>query len=349
MPLRHHFHAWRHDVIVSQTMIENLTLPATRPADIAVIIPSTLRSSLARAVRSVFAQDFKGTIQILIGIDHTQNSRDMLQQLGQQAPAHIQLSVFDPGYSTSTRHGGLYSNHYGGALRTILSYAANAPFLAYLDDDDWWARNHLSSLRQVIGEKDWAFSYRWFTDRETGWPICRDEWDSVGPGKGINQQRFGGFVAPSNLFLDKLKCHFVLPNFSLAAFADGTGEDRLVFAALLKNHPWAASLVYSCFYEIPAEVQNHQHHKTEFSRRKIQWVLDRAHIARIDALFQQAGAEPAVKAMATYREILKLNPYHAPSLKGLARALRKTGDHASAQKTQALAHELADAFANSAP
>jgi len=327
-------------------MIQTITAssPAQTPADIAVIIPSTLRPSLARAVHSIFAQDFAGSIQILVGIDTNQNDPTILQILTAAAPLHISLTIFDPGYSTSTRHGGLYSNHYSGALRTILSYTANAKFLAYLDDDDFWAANHLSALHKAIGAKDWAFSYRWFTDRETGWPICRDEWDSVGPGRGINQERFGGFVGPSALFLDKLKCHFVLPNFSLAAFADGTGEDRLVFDALLKNHAWAASKVYSCFYEIPSDVQNHQHHKQEFQRRKLHWVLDRENISTIEALCQQAAAEPPAQAITTYREILRLNPYHAPSLLALARAQRKTGDHAGAQKTQAQAAELAAAF-----
>ena len=37
--------------------------------DVAVVIPSLLRPTLPRALRSVFAQDFQGSVQILIGID----------------------------------------------------------------------------------------------------------------------------------------------------------------------------------------------------------------------------------------------------------------------------------------
>jgi hypothetical protein len=37
--------------------------------DAAVIIPTLLRPSLVRAVQSVFAQQFGGRVQILIGID----------------------------------------------------------------------------------------------------------------------------------------------------------------------------------------------------------------------------------------------------------------------------------------
>ncbi|MGH7042224.1 MAG: hypothetical protein ACREFY_08835 [Acetobacteraceae bacterium] len=39
------------------------------PADIAIVIPTTGRTSPLRAVRSAFAQDFAGSIQILVGVD----------------------------------------------------------------------------------------------------------------------------------------------------------------------------------------------------------------------------------------------------------------------------------------
>jgi len=37
--------------------------------DAAVVMPTLLRPSLERAVRSVFAQDLGGRIQLLIGVD----------------------------------------------------------------------------------------------------------------------------------------------------------------------------------------------------------------------------------------------------------------------------------------
>jgi len=212
-----------------------------RLADVAVVIPTVLRPSLLRAVRSVFNQSLAGRIQILIGIDQRQGDAALLDALSRECPANVTLTILDLGYSTSRRHGGFYANYYSGALRTILSYAANSKYVAYLDDDDWWGRQHLSSLLSAIAHKDWAFSYRWMVDRETGWPICRDEWDSMGPEAGINQQRFGGFVSPSNLLLNKDTCHFILPYWSQSPFADGIGEDRLVFQELLKHPSWAST------------------------------------------------------------------------------------------------------------
>jgi hypothetical protein len=316
---------------------EAISASKQKLADVAVVIPTVLRPSLLRAVRSVFNQSLAGHIQILIGIDYRQGEANLLDTLAYECPPNVTLTTLDLGYSTSRRHGGFYPNYYSGALRTILSYAANSKYVAYLDDDDWWGRHHLSSLLSAISNKDWAFSYRWLVDRETGWPICRDEWDSVGPGVGINQQRFGGFVSPSNLLLNKDTCHFILPYWSLSPFADGTGEDRLVFQALLKHPSRAATGKYTCYYEIPREVQEHPHHAREFAARNISWIYNRA---QIDVIIQLADeASTAIKChdidttVAACQRVLALNPHHAQVLHCLALAEWKTG-----RMSEALSH-----------
>jgi hypothetical protein len=260
--------------------------------DVAVVVPTTLRGSLFRAVASVFDQDFRGRIQVLIGIDVPAGDPEVLQRLAARCPDNCSITAMDFGYSTSVAHGGVYPNRYSGALRTILSYAANSPYVAYLDDDDWWHPEHLTSLLAAIEGKDWAYSLRWFADAETGWPICEDEWDSLGPGKGINAEKFGGFVSTSNFLLNKHACHFVLPYWALSPFQDGTGEDRLVFAALLKlEKTGGASNRHTCFYSIPSHVQRHEHHQTQFAARKIEWIYDRtlvAELASLEAEFLEA-------------------------------------------------------------
>jgi hypothetical protein len=215
-------------------MIQALSGAGSRqpPVDIAIILPTLLRPSLTRAIRSVFAQDFPGRIQILIGIDKAEGDRGQLAQLGRECPGNIALDLFDPGYSTSIQHGGIYPNRCTGSLRTILSYAANSRYLAYLDDDNWWAPDHLRSLLAAIDGHDWAWSLRWFVEQGGDEAICVDQWESVGPGAGLYAERYGGFVDPSSLIIDKLACHHVLPYWSLTPYADGRGSDRLVFEQL---------------------------------------------------------------------------------------------------------------------
>jgi hypothetical protein len=311
------------------TLSSDDTADRQTPFEVAVVIGTMLRPSLERAVRSVFAQDLKARIQIVIGIDHRRGGADCLESLARDCPAHMCLTIIDLGYSTARRNGGLYPNDFGGALRTLLSYAANSKYLAYLDDDDWWARGHLSTLRAAIAGKVWAFSYRWMVDQATGWPICRDEWDSVGPGRGINQERFGGFVSPSNLMLDKEACHFVLPYWSLAP------DDRQVFEVLRKQHAWAASGHYTCYYEMRPDVQTHPHHAREFAARKITWIYERGQIDTIRELADAAARalrDGALEdAMAACRGALALNRHHARSLHLLADATRRAGHAGEAE------------------
>ena len=225
------------------------------PYGVAIILPTLLRPALTRAVQSVYAQDFGERIQILIGIDKVEGDRTQLGRLAAECPAHISLDLFDPGYSTSIRHGGLYPNKVTGSLRTLLTYAANSRYIAYLDDDNWWAPDHLASLRAAIVGHDWSWSQRWFVDPEDSAPICVDEWESVGPDAGVFKERFGGFVDPSSLLIDKLACHEVLPAWCLTPFADGRGSDRLVFDRLRRDHKGQATGRATSFYTInPADI-----------------------------------------------------------------------------------------------
>ena len=294
--------------------------------DVAVVIPTILRATLGRAIRSVFAQDYAGKIQVLIGIDGTGGDAGQIAQLQAECPPHVTLTLLDLGYSTARRHGGLYSNAYGGALRTILSYAANSRFVAYLDDDDWFGPNHLSSLLQAIAGKVWAHSYRWLVDASTGWVICPDEWDAVGVGQGINQDRYGGFVNPSSLMLDKMQCHTILHLWSNAMFEDGSGEDRLIFQKLLQA-PYGATGLYSSYFQMTQRNIDDAHHVAEFRKRGIFWPQQRDLVpvvidhARAAAEHLQAGA--MAQAITACKAALAINPYHEESLRLLAQLENK--------------------------
>lgn len=240
-------------------MFQTLAAPADRqtPFDVAVVIPTLLRPSLDRAVCSVFAQDYSGRVQILIGIDVAAGDPAILSTLAESCPPRMMLTVCDLGYSTSIQHGGLYSNRFSGALRTIMSFAANSRHVAYLDDDNWWDPQHLATLLAAQDGVDWAFSQRIFVDQLTGESIAHDDWESVGPDQGVFAEKFGGFVDPSSLMIDKIRCHDVVPLWSMSPFENGTGEDRLVFAALKERHTWRASGRATSFYAINETDTNH--------------------------------------------------------------------------------------------
>lgn len=203
--------------------------------DIAVITTTTLRTTLQRAIQSVFEQDYKGRVQILVGIDIKNGEVDIIDQLRESCPVNMTLTVIDPGYSTAARNGGLYSSFSGGAMRTILSYAANSRFITYLDDDNWLAPHHISDLMQAVEGKKWAFSLRWLVDKNTREVICEDDFISVGPQKGVFAKAFGGFVDPNCMVMDKLHFHNTLPLWCIALVKKGNGSDQRVSQSLIRS------------------------------------------------------------------------------------------------------------------
>lgn len=209
------------------------------PADVSVIVSTVLRPSLRDALESVYRQDLGGTIQILVGVDKNAQALEPLVDLFRVRPAHVGVLVLNPGYSTSERHGGLHRAHDGGALRTILSYLANSRLLAYLDDDNRWLPNHLSSLSRAIAGFDWAYSLRMFVDERTGADLCVDEWDSVGPGKGLRRDTLGGFVDINCLMIDKSRAEDALPDWTQPLPGLTMSADRRVFHRLRTRHPVA--------------------------------------------------------------------------------------------------------------
>lgn len=228
--------------------------------DVAIIMPSIGRESIHDAVRSVYAQTSNIRIQLLIGIDAPSGDIDRIDSLLTESPTNVTPFLFYPGYSTSVRHGGLHPARDGGTIRSVLSYLANSRYLAYLDDDNWWAPDHLSSLLNAIKGKSWAFSFRWFTHPHSRKPICIDNWESVGPGKGVFAKKFGGWVDPNCLMFDKLACEPALRLWSIPLNGDpnAMSADRNVYNYLQNHSEPGISKKATTFYVVQPEDPIHQ-------------------------------------------------------------------------------------------
>jgi hypothetical protein len=240
------------------------------PADFAVVIPTTLRPTIVDAVRSVFHQRFAGTVQTLIGIDASTESLRRVEEVCASVPDRHSVLLFYPGYSTSTRHGGLHATRDGGSLRTILSYLANSRYVAYLDDDNWWSEDHLSALYAVLSAgAEWAYALRWFVHPGSRQPICRDDWESVGPGRGYFSSA-GGWVDPNCLAIDKIACEAVLRWWSIpmSDSPEAMDADRNVFRILRTEFRGAPTRLYSVFYQITETDPMHPYRLTVIGEQR---------------------------------------------------------------------------------
>jgi hypothetical protein len=91
-------------------------------------------------------------------------------------------------------------------------------------------------MRKAIAGFDWAFALRWFVHPIVRRPICVDTWESVGPGRGVYNRTFGGYVDPNCLMFDKLNCRHAPLYWTFPLAEDPGSADRNMFHHLNANH-----------------------------------------------------------------------------------------------------------------
>lgn len=252
------------------TMKENLAKSEFRSdqdrALVTVVIQTVGRKSLFRAVQSVLNQSIlkngsgsRVDIWIGVDIDRFGTLKEVRHAIDEMAKQSTGAKVYwlDIGYTTSMRGPGVHNNLFGGSLRTVLSFLAKSKWVAYLDDDDWWHPKHLSELLKVIHGKQWAWSMCWFTDGNTQKPLGVDVIESVGPGKGVYAESFGGFVRPSALMIDKIACMHILHLWSISPLKTGGGQDRTMFHGLRKLSKVGATQRPTVYYAMDPNDTNH--------------------------------------------------------------------------------------------
>ena len=208
--------------------------PPQTPADVAVVIPTLLRPDIADALRSIYEQDFRGRIQVVIGTDVAQGDRAVLEAALEARPPHVSAVFLNLPYSTSVRHGGVHLALDGGALRALLSFIANSRYVTYLDDDNLMLRSHLRLLHQAVQDQAWSYSQRMLVDEATGEDLAVDRWDSVGPNRGRMAEQ-GGFVDTNVLMIDKVRVGKALGRWAEPLFPaqkPGLTADRHFFQAI---------------------------------------------------------------------------------------------------------------------
>lgn len=70
---------------------------------------------------------------------------------------------------------------YGHRVYAACSFLVNADIICYLDEDNWFEKDHVEKLIKTITEKnlDWAYSFRKIFDKEGNY-LCEDNCESLG-------------------------------------------------------------------------------------------------------------------------------------------------------------------------
>lgn len=193
-----------------------------------VIIPTIGSPHLAQAIESVIINDAEPFV-VIDGPEYETNAMTIIKQFKCK---HMILP-----YNT----GGL--GYYGHRIYAAASYLINTPYVAFLDQDNYYKPGHLRDLLSAMitinndGKEgwDWAYSYRSIV-RDDGSFVCNDEFESCGD------------------FLVDTSCYLMTRDVArqLAPFwYGGWGQDRKFLAAAKHYFPkYGCSEQYSVCYRL---------------------------------------------------------------------------------------------------
>ena len=142
-------------------------MEAERKPRIMVITPTTGKSTVVKAVKSVANQTIK--TEHLLVLD------------GSSVETTLPLS-FDGSFDFITLPENVGADGwYGHRVYAAMPLMVNADYILFLDEDNWFEPNHVETMINKIKSKDlmWAYSLRRIND-ESGQYVCDDDCESLG-------------------------------------------------------------------------------------------------------------------------------------------------------------------------
>ena len=137
-----------------------------------VITPTTGASVLKDAVLSVIKQDYENVEHLVVidGENFIENTNYTLASF-----KHDKLKLTSVPYNTGA------NGFYGHRIMAAFSHLVTHDYVLFLDQDNWFESNHVSSLVKEIEEFkfDWAYSLRNIYNKNKNF-ICKDNCESLG-------------------------------------------------------------------------------------------------------------------------------------------------------------------------
>lgn len=184
-----------------------------------VIIPTTGSPEVRNAIESVLNQSYITTCYVVIdGDKYLAKSRTIISDyLGSKnlKVCELPINVGANGF-------------YGHRVYSAFTHLIDTDYVLYLDQDNWFEKNHVKSCIETIKEKnlDWCYSLRKITDK-TGNFVCNDDCESL----GIWKTYHGHHHIDTNSYCLKTEIAIKL----CQVWHGGWGQDRVFFNVLRNN------------------------------------------------------------------------------------------------------------------
>jgi len=121
-----------------------------------VLTPTIGHDTLGKCIQSVDNQDYEN-LQHLVVIDGPEYfDAAMNETMISHEKSRTQFTV------TPENTGGVFPGYYGHRIYAAYPHLLNSDYILFLDEDNWYDPNHVSSLIELCERKnyDWAFSLR---------------------------------------------------------------------------------------------------------------------------------------------------------------------------------------------
>jgi hypothetical protein len=211
---------------------------------VSILTATTGSDTLLQTLASVAGQDY-ADIEHMVIIDGPEHG-DKVRALLRQSPAHAGRSVLMLPHPTGKNR---FNGHriYGG-----FSFLASGEFVFYLDEDNFLAPDHVSSLVTLVQRHglDWAYSLR---DVRTpgGAFICNDDCESLGQWPSVlHAEDF--MVDGGCYFMRTIAAVKTAPIWYRQARTPGLqSADRALYQALSRLYPrFGCTGAYSFHYRV---------------------------------------------------------------------------------------------------
>jgi hypothetical protein len=203
-----------------------------------ILIPTTGAPVVRQAIESCLAQRY-GELQVLAVVDGNQHAHEFAASTKGLSDARFETVVLPENV------GG--DNYYGHRIYGGFSHLVNAHYLLFLDQDNFFDPDHVSSQVENIEKNglDWSYSLRKVCDREGAF-IANDNSESLGSWPSLGGYR----LIDTNCYCLKLQTAIGIA----AAWFGNWGQDRRVTEALIGNYPnYACTGGYTANYRLRDE------------------------------------------------------------------------------------------------
>jgi len=146
----------------------------TKPKTVTVITPTIGSPKLLDAVESIKAQTYKH-INHLIVIDGPEYASTVYGILPLDRNRRDDKNINDVIAPYNTGGDGFY----GHRIYAAYPHLVNTDYIFFLDEDNWYAPDHVESLVKVLEQNDFAYSLRQIYDENKNY-LCDDNCESLG-------------------------------------------------------------------------------------------------------------------------------------------------------------------------